>query len=476
MNAIQLGAPPPAAAAGAPPGSLGATGSAAVAPLEGAAADGESPFAAALALANADAAGGPAGSTGVTAEGDAALAALAELAAALAGAAPPTEAEVPTEAQTAGRLDRIAGAGTEESGTNEAADPAVVAQPVAVPLVAEASRVALGVVAGAAGSAQAAPPTAAAPSIAPASVAGAPVPAEVVAGAAAAAVPAAESLTAAAVVAAPEAAGEAVAPAPLDVARVPATAGAAQAAAPAPTGLAATPTAASDASEVARQLAALADAEPIATPPGAAPAVEVAPAESGATLTGAPPPLAQPGGVQSPVAPAGAAAATTEPSPTAVELSGRLGELVQSAALRGDRELRLRLQPPELGQLDVRIEQSPEGLRVSITASSREGHELLARQLPLLQTALEARDLRVERLATELLTENDAAGRPDAGSEQASGRGEAGAGSEDSEAPTWSALAAQQGAAETDAAGDGAPSSEGQAAGPTAADGIDVLA
>jgi flagellar hook-length control protein FliK len=85
---------------------------------------------------------------------------------------------------------------------------------------------------------------------------------------------------------------------------------------------------------------------------------------------------------------------TTQPA----SMPPALADSVASAVRVGQDELRLVLNPPDLGQLDVRIVETPEGLRVSLHASTREASELIQQQLPMLQTALESRDLRVERL------------------------------------------------------------------------------
>ena len=113
-----------------------------------------------------------------------------------------------------------------------------------------------------------------------------------------------------------------------------------------------------------------------------------------------------------PIAPGISAPAVSDVAPVDTEdgpqLVARLAETVESAVLRGKRELRLALNPPDLGHLEVRIANSKTGLRVTFEASSVEALELLQRQLPALQAALEARDLRVDRLDVHRAPETNA--------------------------------------------------------------------
>ena len=122
----------------------------------------------------------------------------------------------------------------------------------------------------------------------------------------------------------------------------------------------------------------------------------------------------------------------SEPGP----LGERLAETVARAVRVGARELRLRLQPPELGNLNVRVVETPRGVRVSVEASTAEVAELIQQQLPLLRAALEARDLRVEQLEVRQ-GQPAPGGEPDAAPRERSGRGSG-------EPPTWSPLAAAE--------------------------------
>jgi flagellar hook-length control protein FliK len=104
------------------------------------------------------------------------------------------------------------------------------------------------------------------------------------------------------------------------------------------------------------------------------------------------------------------AADTGAPTTEADVFTAELASTVRRATLLGDRELRLLLNPPELGHLDVRIVESPDGLRVVLEATSAEARELIERQLPALRAGLEARDLRIDRLQVERPTQQVASG------------------------------------------------------------------
>lgn len=94
----------------------------------------------------------------------------------------------------------------------------------------------------------------------------------------------------------------------------------------------------------------------------------------------------------------------TEPTvtpPAAEAFTADLAGTVRRASLLGDQEVRMLLNPPELGTLDVRVVDSPNGLRVVLEAATAEARQLIEQQLPLLRSALESRDLRIERLSVE---------------------------------------------------------------------------
>lgn len=148
----------------------------------------------------------------------------------------------------------------------------------------------------------------------------------------------------------------------------------------------------------------------------------------------------------------GATTATAEAGVSEVPAAGTfasdLAGTVRRAALVGDNEVRLLLNPPELGHVDVRIIDSPNGMRVVMEAANAEARELIEQQLPALRAALESRDIRIDRIQIERSTETseeDALGR---GSRDELGNqsGNPGSSNEDGErghqdAP-WSSVAA----------------------------------
>lgn len=79
-------------------------------------------------------------------------------------------------------------------------------------------------------------------------------------------------------------------------------------------------------------------------------------------------------------------------------VAAQVAETVRSAVLRGDHEIRLLLNPGDLGRIDIRITEQNGVLQLRLDASHGSTRDLLAREMPMLQQALEARDLRVERI------------------------------------------------------------------------------
>ncbi len=117
----------------------------------------------------------------------------------------------------------------------------------------------------------------------------------------------------------------------------------------------------------------------------------------------------------------------------APQLASRLANSVQRAVRIGADEFRLELHPPELGQLRVRVVETADGVRVTVAAASREATELIQQQLPLLRLALEARELRVDRLdifQADLSDPGDAGAEPHGRSDDSDG-----------DQPLWSPLA-----------------------------------
>ena len=164
-------------------------------------------------------------------------------------------------------------------------------------------------------------------------------------------------------------------------------------------------------------------------------------------------------------------------TPAAEAFTVDLANTVRRASLLGDREVRLLLNPPELGHLDFRIVASPEGLRVILEASTAEARELIERQLPMLRAALEARDLRVERLAVEQAIEASSVEEDSDRGLREDGRGGDGSEQSSQDAAPWSPVASLQPDDPGQAAESGTGSSESESESQAVSDGrLDVLA
>ncbi len=142
--------------------------------------------------------------------------------------------------------------------------------------------------------------------------------------------------------------------------------------------------------------------------------------------------------VSAPTAPSAPVETVTAPVRTdAASLPDVVADVVQGAVLRGDSEVRLVLNPPDLGRLDIRIVTHEGGLRVAMEASQSAARDLIEQALPALQQGLEARDLRVDRL--EVRATDTGRGSLDTG-----GTGQqSGGGPQDGRdgRPEWSAVA-----------------------------------
>ena len=138
------------------------------------------------------------------------------------------------------------------------------------------------------------------------------------------------------------------------------------------------------------------------------------------------------------------AAVSAAPLPAArpAALVAQLADTVQRATLSGDNELRLVLNPPELGHLTVRIQDSAQGVRIAIDASSPAARDLIQQHLPALHSALEARDLRVERLDVRHTDPSLGEQALDGNRSGPGFQGHARQGQEQSDRPTWSPVAA----------------------------------
>ncbi len=93
-----------------------------------------------------------------------------------------------------------------------------------------------------------------------------------------------------------------------------------------------------------------------------------------------------------------AADATKANALPTVPVTTQVAETVRAALMRGDHEIRLVLNPGDLGQITVRIVEQGGALHLRLDATKAATHDLLARELPGLRQALETRDLRVERI------------------------------------------------------------------------------
>jgi len=121
-------------------------------------------------------------------------------------------------------------------------------------------------------------------------------------------------------------------------------------------------------------------------------------------------------------------------------VTSQIANTVQSAVLRGEHEVRLVLNPPELGRVEITIVESSGGIRVQMLADQPGARELIERQLPLLQQALAARDVRVERM--EVGRPGESASAQEWSNSQGSNDGQRQRGQQDGGSPDWSPLAA----------------------------------
>ncbi len=123
----------------------------------------------------------------------------------------------------------------------------------------------------------------------------------------------------------------------------------------------------------------------------------------------------------------------------AATLPAEVADTVRTAVFHGDSEVRLVLNPPDLGHLDIRITRGEHGLRIVMEASQAGARDLIDRSITGLHQALEARDLRVDRLEVRATDTGRGSLDTSAGGQQ-SGRG-ASDGSQGDGAPEWSPVA-----------------------------------
>lgn len=124
-------------------------------------------------------------------------------------------------------------------------------------------------------------------------------------------------------------------------------------------------------------------------------------------------------------------------------VTSQIANTVQTAVMRGEHEVRLVLNPPELGRVEIRIVESSGGIRVHMLADQPGARDLIERQLPMLQQALAARDVRVERMEVE--RSGESASAQQWSNSQGSNDGQRQGGQRDAgqwASPDWSPLAA----------------------------------
>ncbi|MCC6237038.1 MAG: flagellar hook-length control protein FliK [Dehalococcoidia bacterium] len=127
----------------------------------------------------------------------------------------------------------------------------------------------------------------------------------------------------------------------------------------------------------------------------ASPAGTTEAASSDAALVNDPAALGSVQRTDPPVA-ANSAAAPAVDSTDRAALQARLADSVLAAA-RTDSTVRLVLNPPELGHLEVRVERHEQGLRVELVTATADAADLIKQQLPALVSGLEARSVRVDQ-------------------------------------------------------------------------------
>jgi flagellar hook-length control protein FliK len=120
----------------------------------------------------------------------------------------------------------------------------------------------------------------------------------------------------------------------------------------------------------------------------------------------------------------------------------QVAETVHAAVLRGDHEIRLLLNPGDLGRIDIRITEQDGVLRLHLDASRGATRELLEREMPALQQALEARDLRVARIQ---VSHSGSASADGSGAAWQQGFGGQGQQRERDGSPVWSPVQADSG-------------------------------
>ncbi|MFN8638391.1 MAG: flagellar hook-length control protein FliK [Dehalococcoidia bacterium] len=144
----------------------------------------------------------------------------------------------------------------------------------------------------------------------------------------------------------------------------------------------------------------------------------------------------------------GTSVATATPptvdAPDVASMARQLSDGVLEAVRTGTETLRLVLNPPELGHLAIRMQQTDGGLRVHLATATAEARDAIERALPALVSGLEARSIRVEHAEVRHASSTDASRWNDQGA-NARQRGD-GNDRHAWERPDWSGMAALEGA------------------------------
>jgi len=134
-----------------------------------------------------------------------------------------------------------------------------------------------------------------------------------------------------------------------------------------------------------------------------------------------------------------------------------LADSVRGAVLNGDTEVRLRLDPPEMGSLEIHIERQDGAIRIRVEATLASARDVIEQALPALQQALEARDMRVDRLEVRTMSESASSrSMTEQGGQPGGGRQP-----QQDGAPEWSPVAAIDGV-RRDAPASGGRASDGR--------------
>ncbi|NOT01282.1 MAG: flagellar hook-length control protein FliK [Phycisphaerales bacterium] len=110
--------------------------------------------------------------------------------------------------------------------------------------------------------------------------------------------------------------------------------------------------------------------------------------------------------------------AASSPPARPAEMIERIAKVIRASANANQTVAHLRLDPPELGQVRVRLQIDGDALRLRMTADRAEGHDQLTTHSDQLRSALEQQGLRVERI--------DFGSRPEANDSHAAVYGDGG--------------------------------------------------